>query len=791
VSFDHLISALSVAHLRIHWTVKKFFAPVFLLSLIFGLASCASEQASLSPVDPHETVESIKNKLYSDNDSKVTDPMILSGLEFIEKSEYENATEQFGAALKLDPRNAHAHFLNALSYHLLAEKGYKENLSLAETGYMISLNFDPSNYWASYLLGHIYFKWGKYRQAQDAFAFALLLESQNTQFMKGLLKSSYYAEDLDTALSTLQQIMKMGPLDSDTARTASLVYSAAADSTKAQEYFHQYAIMLCGEDNVCKRDNRNLIFISRRIEQWKNFFLQSKVIGSPDVKDSNLPDPPIKESAIRYPQKNVLAGYRVQLASLKSQSVAESERDRIKNKYKNQLNGMGLQIFPVELKSKGLFYRIQAGPIQTLDKAQLICQSLITMKQPCFVVHEKILKEKKGDHLVDRLLANPSLHQVGFGGDDSSADPFSTDDSSFGEDSSSDDDSSDSSTSFTSDGDDKAKKKKLEAPRMAHFDVAIIRTEEVYQASRGVNFLNGLKTTFDGVIGNWSQRGLGRENLDATTLGVTGQMTRGFSFSIPSSLSIIYSLNIANDNYDKNEIIARPTIIAVDGKTSDFFSGAVFHVELSASSGSLGTVTDVPVGVHLSVKPDFIDDQNMIVKVQAARHYIEGRDANAGFQNFTQTTKNDVTANVILGFDETLIIAGLSEKSKETINDEVPIVGDIPIIQYLFSNTKEVETTKSIIILITPRNPTHAHKDGTKKNQKQTKRNWPESDNLKELKGQKNWSKVTPNLQLVLKELSTWGPFREYRTGDMRLESWSRIENRSSFWNRFLKYLYF
>ena len=404
------------------------------------------------------------------------------------------------------------------------------------------------------------------------------------------------------------------------------------------------------------------------------------------------------------------------------------------------------------------------------------------------MVHEKIPKEKKGDYLADRLLANPLLYQVGFGGDDST-DPFSTDDSGFGEDSSSDDDDSDSSMSFTDD--DKKEKKKLEAPRMAHFDVAIIRTEEIYQASRGVNFLNGLKTTFDGVIGNWSQRGLGRENLNATTLGVTGQMTRGFSFSIPSSLSIIYSLNIANDNYDKNEIIARPTIIAVDGKTSDFFSGAIFHVELSASSGSLGTVTDVPVGVHLSVKPDFIDDKSMLVKVQAARHYVEGRDANAGFQNFTQTTKNTVSANVTLGFDETLIIAGLSEKHKETINDKVPIIGDIPIIQYFFSNTKEVDTTKSIIILITPRDPTHAHKDGTEKNQKQTKNNWPESDNLKELKGQNNWSKVTPNLRLVLKELSTWGPFREYRTGDMRLESWSRIENRSSFWHHFLKYLYF
>jgi len=790
VNCSRLTKAFSAAFLGIDSIIRKFFALIFFSGLILSLASCANERASLKSIDD-KTLGNIKDKIYSDNDLKVTNPMIISGLALIEEGEYEKATKKFGAALKLDPRNASAHFMNALSYHLLAEMGYKENLSLAETGYIVTLSFDPSNYWASYLLGHIYFKWTRYRQAQDAFAYALLLEDQNVEFMKGLLKSSYYAQDLDTALSTLQEIMKIGPLDSDTVRAASLVHSAAANSEKAEEYFSQYAVMLCKDIDNCKKDNRNLTFLSRRIEQWKNFFLQNKATGSPDVKDSNLPDPPIKESVIRDPQKNALTGYRVQLASLKSLSVAESERDRIKNKYKNQLNGMDIQILRAELKNKGLFYRIQVGPIQSLEKAQVICENLITLKQPCFVVHEKILKEKKGDHLVDRLLANPLLHRVGFGDSGSTTDPFTTDDSSFGDDSSSDDDSSDSDTSFTSDGDDKAKKKKQVAPKMAHFDVTIIRTEEIYQSSRGVNFLNGLKTQFDGVIGNWSQDGIGRENLDATTLGVTGQMTKGFSFSIPSSLSINYSLNIANDNMDKNEVIARPTIIAVDGKTSDFFSGAVFHVELSASSGSLGTVTDVPVGVHLSVKPDFIDDKSMVVKVQAARHYIEGKDANAGFQNFTQTVKNTVSANVTLGFDETLIIAGLSEKNEETVTDEVPILGDVPILQYFLSNRKEVNVTKSIVILLTPRHPKHAHSDGTKKNQKQTKHNWPESKNLKELKEQNDWSKVGPNLRIVLHEMSKFAPFREYRTGDMNLESWSRLGDSRGFWNRFLKYLYF
>ena len=146
---SRLTKAFSAAFLGIDSIIRKFFTLIFFSGLMLSLASCANERTSLTSIDA-KTLGIITDKIYSDNDLKVTNPMITSGLELIEKGEYEKATKKFGAALKLDPRNASAHFMNALSYHLLAEMGYKENLSLAETGYIVALSFDSSNYWASY-----------------------------------------------------------------------------------------------------------------------------------------------------------------------------------------------------------------------------------------------------------------------------------------------------------------------------------------------------------------------------------------------------------------------------------------------------------------------------------------------------------------------------------------------------------------------------------------------------------------------------------------------------------------
>jgi len=311
-----------------------------------------------------------------------------------------------------------------------------------------------------------------------------------------------------------------------------------------------------------------------------------------------------------------------------------------------------------------------------------------------------------------------------------------------------------------------AKISKASSKNMTLVDVVIIRSEESHSTSKGVNLLNGLSSTLSGTL--WSMS-------DSRTVNKHGANSATTTYTInPSfSLSASYSLNIFNDNYDRNEVLARPTLVALDNTKSEFFTGSVFHVELAGAAGSVGAVEKVPVGVRLEVTPLFLNEDEVQLNVTAGRAFIEGQSANAGFSNFTQVTQNSVSANVAMKFGDTLVLSGLSEKETQNLRDGVPFLQDLPGIQYLFSNEATLDYTKSVMVLVTPRKPGYTHKNGANQI---SENGWTETKQdpkfLRQLKETGGWSQPVPNMAAVFHHLRRSAYFTLFRSGDLTLEDW-------------------
>lgn len=189
-------------------------------------------------------------------------------------------------------------------------------------------------------------------------------------------------------------------------------------------------------------------------------------------------------------------------------------------------------------------------------------------------------------------------------------------------------------------------------PKMTLVDVVMLSTEESRSQSKGVNLLAGLKATLTGTLyaykyvsAHGSQGGSGRSTTVAPTFAL-GNMP--------------YNLNIWNDGVNKAEVLARPSLLAVENQTSQFYSGAVLHVQLN-SNNSDGSLVDVPVGINLAITPTFVDNETIKIKVHADRSFIESKSEKLGFDSFSQTSKTSVDATAVMKFGETLILSGLSE----------------------------------------------------------------------------------------------------------------------------------
>ena len=75
-------------------------------------------------------------------------------------------------------------------------------------------------------------------------------------------------------------------------------------------------------------------------------------------------------------------GWRIQLASSKSEDVAKSTWARLQAAHGDVLASLRMQPARVDLGDKGVWYRVQAGPLDE-KQAHSVCSTLKTRKTDC------------------------------------------------------------------------------------------------------------------------------------------------------------------------------------------------------------------------------------------------------------------------------------------------------------------------------------------------------------------------------------------------------------------------
>ncbi|MDP2794597.1 MAG: hypothetical protein Q8O25_11060 [Sulfurisoma sp.] len=326
-------------------------------------------------------------------------------------------------------------------------------------------------------------------------------------------------------------------------------------------------------------------------------------------------------------------------------------------------------------------------------------------------------------------------------------------------------------------------------PRMLVLDIAFIRTENNASSSHGINLLEGLTYVFNRsrlVQDVLTQR---TGSPDSREVTITETRSRGLP-----AYGIAYSLNIANATDSRTEMLANPSLVALDRMPSTFFAGSNVSLGIQGQGGGSSYVTDRPVGVSLSVTPTFVDGDSVLLAVRAARSFIEQVDQAVLFGGHTlQTSRNAVSANVVLKLGQTLILSGLSEQEIQRNSNGVPVLKDIPVLQYLFGTKTTQNFTRSVLVLITPRVPAYDREimAGT-------------IGHIDSLSGDK--SIYRPLIEKTMKAKPDSAPgnlegtyrhafgnklFLQFRSGDLAIQHWSEPSQLRGFFQDMKELLYF
>lgn len=308
---------------------------------------------------------------------------------------------------------------------------------------------------------------------------------------------------------------------------------------------------------------------------------------------------------------------------------------------------------------------------------------------------------------------------------------------------------------------------------MVVVDVVLIGTQEDVRNSRGVNLLNGLQLQFGDSLSGTPGYSYGkRQTSDVlnTGLGLDEKLiSRATAISIPA---VNYSLNIANSVDANNQVLAKPSLVAQNGETSEFFSGT--EILAAAVSGGNGDSVSVQkeVGVKLSVTPEILPNDLLRLHVIAERTFLTDPSNSVVFEFRLDTTKTNINSTVTMKFGETLILGGLSEREVSKSADGIPVLMDIPVLEYLVSQRVERQFERSVMILLTPRRPHFTRQGASDRKESETRLSALEKDIQRLERRYGNWYTPRSVFDEVIDKLQPAEFFEEFRIGDLELHSW-------------------
>ncbi|WP_234035240.1 type II and III secretion system protein family protein [Aurantiacibacter sediminis] len=148
--------------------------------------------------------------------------------------------------------------------------------------------------------------------------------------------------------------------------------------------------------------------------------------------------------------------------------------------------------------------------------------------------------------------------------------------------------------------------------------------------------------------------------------------------------------------------LSEPTLVALSGETAEFLAGGEFPIPLSQGLGTT-TVQYRDFGVSLSYTPTVLSNGriSMRVRPEVSELSTQGSVVLNGFQIPALTIRRAETS-IELGSGESFMIAGLMQNNAQNTVDQIPGVGDMPIIGNLFRSTEFRRGETELVIVVTP-----------------------------------------------------------------------------------------
>ncbi len=184
----------------------------------------------------------------------------------------------------------------------------------------------------------------------------------------------------------------------------------------------------------------------------------------------------------------------------------------------------------------------------------------------------------------------------------------------------------------------------------------------------------------------------------APTAGTASKM----AFAILGSNYLVNLELSALQAEGRGEVVSSPHVIAANGQEATIEQGTEIPYQASTSSGATNVQFKKAV-LSLKVTPQITPDGRIVMDLIITKDSVGKQVSNSQGGTVPSIDTHKVTTQVMVNNGDTVVLGGIYENSKNNNQTKVPLLGDIPLLGYLFRQ-KHVDTSRSeLLIFVTPR----------------------------------------------------------------------------------------
>ena len=189
---------------------------------------------------------------------------------------------------------------------------------------------------------------------------------------------------------------------------------------------------------------------------------------------------------------------------------------------------------------------------------------------------------------------------------------------------------------------------------------------------------------------------------------IASQLGTGFGGFLSVTKNDLVGVVHALQEIRKVEILASPRILVTSGEEASIQTiEEIPYIELSQTSGggagsfAISSTEFKEAGVTLRVKATVTDDQKILMTIESEQSINTGVEG-VGDSTVPIIDKRKAKTTLLMEDGQVLVMGGLRKKEIRITRNQVPLLGDLPLIGFLFANNKEEIQHSELVVFISP-----------------------------------------------------------------------------------------